>query len=65
MSAGSYSGTLKHSGFQPFLWTQFLTALNDNIFKMIVSLVAVDIGLGTSVSGTVLRCPTSHGSTTA
>ena len=37
MPAGRYSDTLKQPGLQAFLWTQFLGALNDNIYKMIVS----------------------------
>lgn len=49
---GKYTDTLKHPGFKPFLWTQFLGALNDNIYKIVVSLVAVDAGLnGSAVSG--------------
>jgi len=32
---------LKNRRFQPFLWTQFLGAFNDNVFKMIVSVAAV------------------------
>ena len=45
MPTGRYKDTLKQPGLQPFLWTQFLGALNDNIYKMIVSLLAADIGL--------------------
>ena len=41
MTAGTYRQTLKTPGLQPFLWTQFLGAFNDNLFKMVVSLVAV------------------------
>ena len=41
MSAHTYSATLKQPGLQPFLWTQFLGAFNDNLFKMVVSLLAV------------------------
>ena len=37
----TYRHTLKHAGFQPFLWTQFLGAVNDNLFKLVVSLLAV------------------------
>ena len=33
--------TLKHRGLQPFLWTQFLGAFNDNLFKIVVSMLAV------------------------
>ena len=41
MSAHSYRDTLKHRGLQPFLWTQFLGAFNDNLFKIVVSMLAV------------------------
>ena len=34
---------LKNSGFQAFLWTQFFGALNDNLYKTIVSLRAVQV----------------------
>ncbi len=46
MTTGRYQDTLKHGGFQAFLWTQFLGAFNDNLFKMIVSLIAADLALG-------------------
>ncbi|MBI4529797.1 MAG: MFS transporter [Deltaproteobacteria bacterium] len=42
MPSGKYIDTLKHPGFQPFLWTQFLGALNDNTYKMVLSLIAVN-----------------------
>src|SRR6516225_6285437 len=41
MTAPSYRQTLGHRGLQPFLWTQFLGAFNDNLFKIVVSLLAV------------------------
>src|SRR5499427_3591720 len=41
MAAHSYRETLKHRGLQPFLWTQFLGAFNDNLFKIVVSMLAV------------------------
>src|SRR6476661_2202812 len=40
--SGSYATTLKFPGLQPFLWTQFLGAFNDNFLKIIVSLVAME-----------------------
>ena len=46
MSAGTYRETLKRQGLQPFLWTQFLGAFNDNLFKMVVSLVAARMATG-------------------
>ncbi|MEK6713265.1 MAG: hypothetical protein AABY41_03635, partial [Nitrospirota bacterium] len=42
MSSGRYKDLLKNFGFQSFLWTQFLGAFNDNIYKMVVSLFAVE-----------------------
>jgi len=39
-SSGSYARLLAHGGFQAFLWTQFLGAFNDNVYKMIVSITA-------------------------
>ena len=41
MAAGKYKDLLKFPGFQPFLWAQFLGALNDNVYMMMVSLLAV------------------------
>jgi len=41
MTAGTYRTTLARPGIQPFLWTQFLGAFNDNLFKIVVSLLAV------------------------
>ena len=41
MAAGTYQDTLKTPGLQPFLWTQFLGALNDNVLKIIVSFYAM------------------------
>ena len=41
MAAHSYRDTLKRPGLQPFLWTQFLGAFNDNLFKIVVSMLAV------------------------
>src|SRR6266850_6943714 len=40
-ATGNYRDTLAHKGLQPFLWTQFLGAFNDNLFKIVVSLLAV------------------------
>jgi acyl-[acyl-carrier-protein]-phospholipid O-acyltransferase / long-chain-fatty-acid--[acyl-carrier-protein] ligase len=41
MATHSYRETLEHRGLQPFLWTQFLGAFNDNLFKIVVSMLAV------------------------
>jgi acyl-[acyl-carrier-protein]-phospholipid O-acyltransferase/long-chain-fatty-acid--[acyl-carrier-protein] ligase len=45
---------LRHKGFQSFLWTQFLGALNDNLYKMIVSLRAVYVAAQTGQGGEYL-----------
>ena len=38
-----YTALLRDSGFQSFLWTQFLAAFNDNVYKMIVSVGALEL----------------------
>ena len=45
LPTGAYSKLLRDGGFQSFLWTQFLAAFNDNVYKMIVSVTAVDIAV--------------------
>jgi acyl-[acyl-carrier-protein]-phospholipid O-acyltransferase/long-chain-fatty-acid--[acyl-carrier-protein] ligase len=61
--ARSYRETLTQGGLQPFLWTQFLGAYNDNLFKIVVSMVAVhaaatgDSGRALSVVGAVFILP--------
>ena len=37
-----YGRLLGNSRFQAFLWTQFLAAFNDNVYKMIVSVFALE-----------------------
>jgi acyl-[acyl-carrier-protein]-phospholipid O-acyltransferase/long-chain-fatty-acid--[acyl-carrier-protein] ligase len=39
----SFKDLIKNGGFHAFLWTQFLGAFNDNVYKMIVSMRAVHI----------------------
>jgi acyl-[acyl-carrier-protein]-phospholipid O-acyltransferase/long-chain-fatty-acid--[acyl-carrier-protein] ligase len=39
--SNGYGSLLANGGFQAFLWTQFLGAFNDNVYKMIVSVGAV------------------------
>ena len=46
MTSGSYKRVLQRKGFQPFLWTQFLGAFNDNLFKIVVSMLAVRAAAG-------------------
>src|SRR5579872_5460033 len=38
-----YGALLADAPFQSFLWTQFLAAFNDNVYKMIVSVGAVEL----------------------
>ncbi|MEN8237455.1 MAG: acyl-[ACP]--phospholipid O-acyltransferase [Pseudomonadota bacterium] len=42
MTPLSYKAILKKKGFTPYLWSLFLGALNDNAFKMVLSLMAVN-----------------------
>jgi acyl-[acyl-carrier-protein]-phospholipid O-acyltransferase/long-chain-fatty-acid--[acyl-carrier-protein] ligase len=39
----SFKGLIKDGGFHAFLWTQFLGAFNDNVYKIIVSMRAVHV----------------------
>ena len=39
-ASSGYPALLGDAGFQSFLWTQFLGAFNDNVYKMIVSVAA-------------------------
>jgi len=41
MATGTYRTTLATRGLQPFLWTQFLGAFNDNLYKIVVSFYAI------------------------
>jgi len=38
-----YAPLLRDTHFEAFLWTQFLGAFNDNVYKMIVSILAVRV----------------------
>jgi acyl-[acyl-carrier-protein]-phospholipid O-acyltransferase/long-chain-fatty-acid--[acyl-carrier-protein] ligase len=46
MTTGTYTELLKNRGFLAFFFTQFLGAFNDNFYKIIVTLVALDIAAG-------------------
>src|SRR5947208_3823336 len=48
MTNNSFNDLLKKSGFQAFLWTQFLGAFNDNVYKIIVSMRAVHVAAKSS-----------------
>jgi acyl-[acyl-carrier-protein]-phospholipid O-acyltransferase/long-chain-fatty-acid--[acyl-carrier-protein] ligase len=51
--SSTYSEVLKVRGVQPFLWMQFLNAFNDNMYKLVVSLLALMVA-GKAGSGTYL-----------
>jgi acyl-[acyl-carrier-protein]-phospholipid O-acyltransferase/long-chain-fatty-acid--[acyl-carrier-protein] ligase len=53
-SKSGYSALLGNKGFQAFLWTQFLGAFNDNVYKMIVSVGAVELAANQSLGGRYL-----------
>ncbi|MCU1262055.1 MAG: AMP-dependent synthetase and ligase, partial [Bryobacterales bacterium] len=53
-SRAGYGNLLADSHFQAFLWTQFLGAFNDNVYKMIVSILAVRIAVDGSSSSLYL-----------
>ena len=62
MPQGSFSDLLKKRGFQAFLWTQFLGAFNDNLYKIVVSMRAVQVaanqgGAYLSLAGAVFVIP--------
>ncbi len=64
MPAGQYRDLLKSLGFESFLWAQFLGAFNDNVYKIVVAMLAVDMasqaGGGTgylSLTGVVFILP--------
>src|SRR5277367_3060234 len=58
-----YRALLADWPFQGFLWTQFLGALNDNIYKMIVSVIAIRLageankGRDLAIAGAVFVLP--------
>src|SRR5437879_248335 len=43
--SGGYAALLSDARFEAFLWTQFLGAFNDNVYKMIVSVAAVELAV--------------------
>jgi acyl-[acyl-carrier-protein]-phospholipid O-acyltransferase / long-chain-fatty-acid--[acyl-carrier-protein] ligase len=61
--SGSYSDVLKVKGIQPFLWMQLLNAFNDNVYKLVVSLLAIEVagkersGVYLSIAGLVFIAP--------
>src|SRR5688572_33454489 len=43
MAHSGFKDLLRKDGFQAFLWTQFLGAFNDNVYKIIVSFYAMQV----------------------
>ena len=60
MKASTYFALLKKPGFLFFLITQFLGAMNDNVYRLIVSLILVGNSLqggGVSLTAVVFLVP--------
>jgi acyl-[acyl-carrier-protein]-phospholipid O-acyltransferase/long-chain-fatty-acid--[acyl-carrier-protein] ligase len=53
-NSSNYSDVLKIRSVQRFLWMQFLNAFNDNVYKLVVSLLAVLVATSRAGSGTYL-----------
>lgn len=51
MPSGKYRDLLRARAFLSFLTTQFLGAFNDNIYKIVVALIAVNVGLTVGAGG--------------
>jgi len=47
VAIGQYKELLRSKGFQSFLWTESLGALNDNLYKIVVTLAALAASQGT------------------
>jgi len=57
-----YLELLKIKGFSPFLWTQFLGAFNDNVIKIVISMLAITTetaqsGVYISMIGAIFMLP--------
>ena len=50
MASVTYGELLRNKGIRAFLWTQFLGAFNDNVFKFIVSMAAMAAATGSAAS---------------
>ena len=48
MPFGRFGTLLQSRGFESFLWTQFLGAFNDSVYKIVVTLLAVNLAAGGS-----------------
>ena len=51
MAFGRFSDLLRARGFQALLWTQFLGALNDSVYKIVVTLLAAPAVSSTGSGG--------------
>jgi acyl-[acyl-carrier-protein]-phospholipid O-acyltransferase / long-chain-fatty-acid--[acyl-carrier-protein] ligase len=54
MTSGGFRSLLKDRGFNAFLWTQFLGAFNDNVYKIAVSMRAVHVAASSESSSLYL-----------
>jgi len=54
MTHGGFKDLLKNGGFHAFLWTQFLGAFNDNVYKIVVSMRAVHVAANSQSSSLYL-----------
>src|SRR5260370_23371631 len=57
MAHGSLKDLLKNGGFRAFLWAQFLGALNDNLYQMLVFQAALDKGWSTALVQIIYLLP--------
>src|SRR5438477_9503702 len=57
--SSGFGQLLRNGGFQTFLWTQFLGALNDNLYKIIVSMRAVHLAAASGSTGVYLSVATA------
>ncbi|MGA7408900.1 MAG: acyl-[ACP]--phospholipid O-acyltransferase, partial [Bryobacteraceae bacterium] len=54
MSHSGFKCLLRDQGFHAFLWTQFLGAFNDNVYKIVVSMRAVHVAANSESSSLYL-----------
>ena len=59
MAHGGFQTVLNNRGFRAFLWTQFLGAFNDNAYRIVVSLRAVDLVQSPAVRDRYLAAATA------
>ncbi len=58
-SSNGFKQILKNGGFHAFLWTQFFGAFNDNVYKLVVSMRAVDVAASSESSSLYLSLATA------